>query len=36
MPRQNGSLDDGWGGKPFWWPVFFPPFDEKCYMYAID
>jgi len=36
LTRQNGSTEDDWFGKPFWWPVFFPPFDEKCYMYAID
>jgi hypothetical protein len=36
LTRQNGNLRNGWGGKPFWWPVFFPPFDDNCYMYAAD
>ena len=36
LTRQNGNLRKGWGGKPFWWPVFFPPFDDNCYMYAAD
>jgi hypothetical protein len=36
LTRQNGATRHGWDGKPFWWPVFFPPFDDKCYMYAAD
>jgi hypothetical protein len=36
LTRQNGAVRHQWGGKPFWWPVFFPPFDENCYMFAAD
>ncbi len=36
LTLQNGRLKDGWNGMPFWWPVFFPPFDNNCYMYAAD
>jgi hypothetical protein len=36
LTLQNGKIKDGWGGEPFWWPVFFPPFDNNCYMYAAD
>jgi hypothetical protein len=36
LTRQNGTVRHLWGGKPFWWPVFFPPFDQNCYMFAAD
>ena len=36
LTLQKGRVKDGWNGTPFWWPVFFPPFDNKCYMYAAD
>lgn len=36
LTRQNGEVDKGWNGKPFWWPVLFPPNDENCYMYSCD
>ena len=36
LTRQNGAVRHQWGGKPFWWPVFFPPFDDNCYMFAAD
>ena len=36
LTLQKGRIKDDWNGTPFWWPVFFPPFDNKCYMYAAD
>ncbi len=36
LTRQEGRKSDSWDDKPFWWPVFFPPFDNNCYMYAAD
>lgn len=23
--KQNGRVEDGWRGTPFWWPILFPP-----------
>lgn len=36
LTLQKGRVKDDWNGTPFWWPVFFPPFDDNCYMYAAD
>lgn len=34
MLRQIGDEDDGWGGYPFWWPVFIAPSAGKPCIYA--
>lgn len=25
LSRQEGRVEDGWRGTPFWWPVIYPP-----------
>ena len=32
--RQNGLVEDGWSGHPFWWPVFIAPSAARTSVFA--
>jgi Z1 domain-containing protein len=33
---QKGRKEDGWGGYPFWWPVFFAPANAVPVVFASE
>jgi hypothetical protein len=34
--RQNGGVDQGWRGCPFWWPVILTPASTRTTLFAHD
>lgn len=34
LMQQNGKIEDKWRGEAFWWPMIFPPANERAYIYA--
>jgi hypothetical protein len=34
LMQQNGKVADKWRGEAFWWPMIFPPDNERAYIYA--
>ncbi|MBI5748869.1 MAG: hypothetical protein HZA00_07045 [Nitrospinae bacterium] len=34
--RQNGAVDKGWRGTPFWWPVLYVPKNVKTVIFASE
>jgi hypothetical protein len=34
--KQNGLIEDGWKGAPFWWPVLFTPRNTQTVVFARD
>ncbi len=34
--RQNGKIEDGWAGCPFWWPVLRVPSTSPTVIFASD
>lgn len=34
--RENGTVEQGWKGSPFWWPVLFIPKNVKTVIFASE
>jgi hypothetical protein len=34
LMQQNGKVADKWRGEAFWWPMIFPPANDRAYIYA--
>ena len=34
LMQQNGRVADRWRGEAFWWPMIFPPSNDRAYIYS--